>query len=89
VPSGDTVASLPTRASANRLRYTSIELKVNYLRAVHSTSGELSARGRVTEPGRRIAFAEGDICDAAIATATGSCLVMPVELIDASKAATT
>ena len=68
--------------------YTSIELKVNYLRAVHSTSGELSARGRVTKPGRRIAFAEGDICDAAgklIATATGSCLVVPVDLIDASK----
>jgi uncharacterized protein (TIGR00369 family) len=59
--------------------YTSIELKVNYLRAVHANRGALVARGRVTKPGRRVAFAEGEVHDAdgkLVATASGSCLVM-------------
>lgn len=59
--------------------YTSIELKVNYLRPVHGDTGELRARGWVTKPGRRVAFAEGDVRDAGakvVATASGSCLVM-------------
>jgi uncharacterized protein (TIGR00369 family) len=59
--------------------YTSIELKVNYLRPVHGDTGELRARGWVTKPGRRVAFVEGDVRDAAgkvVATASGTCLVM-------------
>ena len=59
--------------------YTSIEIKVNYLRPVHATTGELTARGWVTKPGRRVAFAEGDVRDPAgklLATASSSCLVM-------------
>lgn len=62
--------------------YTSIELSVSYLRPVRHDSGELRARGRVVKPGRRVAFAEGDVRDAAgkiVATATGSCLVMAPE----------
>jgi uncharacterized protein (TIGR00369 family) len=61
--------------------YTSIELKVNYLRAVHATSGPLTAIGRVVKPGRRVAFAEGEVLDAAgrtVATASSSLLVFPV-----------
>lgn len=63
-----------------RVGYTSIELKVNYLRPVHGHTGILTARGWVTKPGRRVAFAEGEVRDAAgkvVATGTGSCLVMP------------
>ncbi|MEP7179028.1 MAG: PaaI family thioesterase [Pseudonocardiales bacterium] len=45
--------------------YTSIGLKVNYLRSVHGDTGQLRSRGRVTKPGRRVAFAEGDVRDAA------------------------
>ncbi len=59
--------------------YTSIGLTVNYLRPVTADSGALTAVGRVTKPGRRVAFADGDVRDAAgrlVATATGSCLVM-------------
>lgn len=62
--------------------YTSIELKVNYLRPVRHDVGDLSARGRVTKPGRRIAFAEGDVRDGTgklVATASGTCLVMGSE----------
>jgi uncharacterized protein (TIGR00369 family) len=61
--------------------YTSIELKVNYLRAVHATSGPLTAIGRVVKPGRRVAFAEGEVLDAAgrtVATASSSLLVFPI-----------
>jgi uncharacterized protein (TIGR00369 family) len=61
--------------------YTSIELKVNYLRAVHTASGPLTAVGRVVKPGRRVAFAEGEVLDAAgrtVATASSSLLVFPI-----------
>jgi uncharacterized protein (TIGR00369 family) len=61
--------------------YTSIELKVNYLRAVHANSGPLTAVGRVVKPGRRVAFAEGEVLDAAgktVATASSSLLVFPI-----------
>ncbi|SFF37798.1 PaaI family thioesterase [Blastococcus tunisiensis] len=61
--------------------YTSIELKVNYLRPVHTDSGPLTAIGRVVKPGRRVAFAEGEVLDAAgrtVATASSSLLVFPL-----------
>ena len=62
-----------------RVAYTSIELKVNYLRPVHADRGALTARGWVTKPGRRVAFAEGEIRDGdgkLVATGSGSCLIM-------------
>lgn len=61
--------------------YTSIDLTVNYLRPVHLDTGELRAQGRVVKPGRRVAFAEGDVRDGTgklLATASGSCLVVPL-----------
>lgn len=62
--------------------YTSIEIKVNYLRPVRLDSGPLVCTGRVTKPGRRAAFAEGEIVDRhgkTVATASGSLLVFPHE----------
>ena len=64
--------------------YTSSELKVTYLRAVHATSGPLTAIGRVVKPGRRVAFAEGEVLDAAgktVATASSSLLVFPIPAV--------
>ncbi|MGY1778880.1 PaaI family thioesterase [Geodermatophilus sp. SYSU D01036] len=61
--------------------YTSIELKVTYLRAVTRASGPLTAVGTVVKPGRRVAFAEGQVTDAAgkvVATASSSLLVFPL-----------
>ncbi|GAB3566554.1 PaaI family thioesterase [Spelaeicoccus albus] len=61
--------------------YTSIEIKVNYLRPVMADSGPLVCTGRVTKPGRRVAFAEGDVADKngkVVATASGSLLVFPL-----------
>ena len=59
--------------------YTSAEIKVNYLRPIHGHTGELTAHGWVTKPGRRIAFAEADVRDSAgklLATASSTCLVI-------------
>jgi uncharacterized protein (TIGR00369 family) len=52
---------------------------VSYLRPVTSASGVLTATGRVTKPGRRVAFCTAEVVDAAdklMATATSSCLVI-------------
>jgi uncharacterized protein (TIGR00369 family) len=63
------------------LGYTSIEIKVNYLRGVHATSGPLTAVGTVVKPGRRVAFAEGEVRDATgrlVASGSSSLLVFPL-----------
>lgn len=62
--------------------YTSIEIKVNYLRAVTADSGPLICTGRVAKPGRRVAFAEAEVVDnqgKVVATASGSLLIFPLE----------
>lgn len=59
--------------------YTSVEIKISYLRPIHAHTGELRARGWVTKPGRRVAFAEGDVRDSAgtvLATASSTCLII-------------
>jgi uncharacterized protein (TIGR00369 family) len=59
--------------------YTSIEIKVSYLRPVSPASELLTTHGWVSKPGRRVVFVEGDVRDAAdkvVATASGTCLVM-------------
>lgn len=61
--------------------YTSIELKVNYLRPVTADSGPLRCVGRVTKPGRRVSFADAEVVDnqnKVVATASGSLLVFPI-----------
>lgn len=63
-----------------RVGYTSIEIKVNYLRPVH-LGAELVATGWVVKAGRRVAFAEAEVVAAdgkQVATASGSCLIMPL-----------
>ncbi|MCW2842112.1 MAG: hypothetical protein JWN22_28 [Nocardioides sp.] len=58
--------------------YTSVEIKVNYLRPVRSTSGLLTATGSVVKAGSRVAFTEGVVTDASgatVATATSTLLV--------------
>jgi uncharacterized protein (TIGR00369 family) len=60
--------------------YTSIDLAVRYLRPIQPSVGRLTATGRVVKPGRRVAFAEGEIVDQqgrVYATATSSLLVFP------------
>jgi uncharacterized protein (TIGR00369 family) len=58
--------------------YTSVEIKVNYLKAVTVDSGPLTAVGTVVKAGSRIGFAEANVTDAAgkpVATATSTLLI--------------
>jgi len=58
--------------------YTTIEIKVNYLKAVRLTSGVLTATGSVVKSGSRVGFSEGVVTDesgAIVATATSTLLV--------------
>ena len=58
--------------------YTSVEVKVNYLKAVRLNSGLLTATGTLVKSGSRVGFAEGVVTDASgavVATATSTLLI--------------
>ena len=58
--------------------YTSVEIKVNYLKAVRASSGLLTATGTVVRAGGRVGFTEGVVTDesgATVATATSTLLL--------------
>lgn len=58
--------------------YTSVEIKVSYLKAVRADSGRLTATGTLVKGGSRVAFSEAVVTDASgtpVATATSTCLV--------------
>ncbi|MFF8265945.1 PaaI family thioesterase [Streptomyces sp. NPDC016562] len=60
--------------------YTTLELKVNYVRAAGTDGRILSAEGTVIHCGRRTATAEGRVVDERgklIAHATTTCLILP------------
>jgi uncharacterized protein (TIGR00369 family) len=60
--------------------YTSIEIKVNYLRPVLADTGLLTGTGQVIKGGNRVIFAEGNITNSTgdlVATATSTLLVRP------------
>jgi uncharacterized protein (TIGR00369 family) len=62
--------------------YTTLEIKVNYLRALTSETGTVRAEGRVIKVGGRVAVAEGRITDAAgnlYAHSTTTCLILRPE----------
>jgi uncharacterized protein (TIGR00369 family) len=62
--------------------YTSLEIKVNYLRPVLASTGILTAVGIVTKPGRRAAFVDATVSDEQgrlVATASSTLLVFPIE----------
>jgi uncharacterized protein (TIGR00369 family) len=64
---------------AEGVSYTSIEIKVNYLKAVTVDSGTLTAVGTVVKAGSRIGFAEAELTDASgklVATATSTLLII-------------
>jgi uncharacterized protein (TIGR00369 family) len=61
--------------------YTSLEIKVSYLRAVSATTGALTVVGTVVKPGSRVAFAEAVVTDSegrVVATASSTLLVFPL-----------
>lgn len=75
----DTVAACALHTTLPQgVAYTSVEIKVNYLKAVTLDSGPLTAVGSVVKAGSRIGFAEGEVIDAAgnlVATASTTLLI--------------
>lgn len=71
--------------------YTTLELKVNFVRAITAATGEVRAEGKIIHVGRRMATAEGRLTDARgrlLAHATTTCLVMGGETRDSQRAET-
>jgi uncharacterized protein (TIGR00369 family) len=61
--------------------YTTVEIKVNYVRAMTDRTGPVKAEGKVINVGSRIATAEGRLRDGAgrlLAHGTTTCLVFPI-----------
>ncbi len=59
--------------------FASLEIKVNFLKAVRPSSGVLTATGTVVKSGSRAAFTEGTVTDASgavVATASSTLLVI-------------
>jgi len=64
------------------MAYTTVEVKINFVRAVVSQTGRLRAEGRVVHPGKRIATAEGRLLDASgrlYAHGTATCMIFPAK----------
>lgn len=62
--------------------WTTLELKLNYVRAMTTETGVVRAEGRVIHRGRSVATSEGDIKDAAgrlYAHATTTCMIFPAK----------
>jgi uncharacterized protein (TIGR00369 family) len=61
--------------------YTSVEIKVNFLKGVQVSSGPLTAVGSVVKAGSRVGFTEGVVTDSSgtvVATATSTLLIFDV-----------
>jgi uncharacterized protein (TIGR00369 family) len=59
--------------------YTTLEIKVNMVKAISAASGPLRAEGKLVHLGRSTALAEGRMVDAAgklYATATTTCMIL-------------
>jgi uncharacterized protein (TIGR00369 family) len=58
--------------------FTTVDIRINYLRPLTVETGVVRAEGRVLQAGRRLAYCEASLTDAAgklICHGTGSCLI--------------
>ena len=61
--------------------FTTLEIKINYVRAMTDKTGRVRAEGKVINLGSRIATSEGRLTDSAgklLAHGTTTCLVFPI-----------
>ncbi len=59
--------------------YATLEIKINYVRAITSDTGDVQAEGKVINSGKRVATAEGRLFDSAgklYAHGTTTCLIL-------------
>ena len=87
VHGGWTAAILDTAMALSNLStldadssFTTLDIRINYLRPITMETGEVRAEGRVIQGGRRISYCEAHLTDTAgklLAHGTGSCLIIP------------
>ena len=61
-------------------RHTTLDIRINYLRPITLDTGEVRAEGKLIQGGRRVAYCEGRLTDAAgklLCHGTSSCLIFP------------
>lgn len=77
----DSALALSTLSSIDADQaFTTVDIRINYLRPLTAQSGEVRAEGWVIQGGRKLAYCEAKLTDAAgklICHATGSCLIFP------------
>ena len=59
--------------------FTTVDIRINYLRPLTVETGEVRAEGRVIQGGRKLAYCEANLTDRAgkvICHGTGSCLIL-------------
>jgi uncharacterized protein (TIGR00369 family) len=60
--------------------FTTVDIRINYLRPLLVETGEVQAEGRVIQGGRKLAYCEAKLTDKdgkLICHGTGSCLILP------------
>ena len=76
----DSALALSTLSALDATQgFTTVDIRINYLRPLTRETGEVRAEGRVLQAGRRLAYAEAKLTDAGgklICHATGSCLIL-------------
>jgi uncharacterized protein (TIGR00369 family) len=87
VHGGWTAAVLDTAMALSNLTlltaeqaFTTLDIRINYIRPITVDTGELTATGHVLNSGRRVAYCEGKLMDAGgklLAHGTGSLLIVP------------
>lgn len=87
VHGGWTAAILDTAMALSNLStltadqgFTTLDIRINYLRPLTVETGEVRAEGHVIQGGRRVAYCEAKLVDTAgklLAHGTGSCLILP------------
>jgi uncharacterized protein (TIGR00369 family) len=89
VHGGWTAAILDTALALSNLStlaadqgFTTLDIRINYLRPLTVETGEVRAEGTVIQGGRRVAYCEAKLVDSGgklLAHGTGSCLIFPRE----------
>jgi uncharacterized protein (TIGR00369 family) len=89
VHGGWTAAVLDTAMALSNLTllgddvtFTTIDIRINYLRPITTQTGEVTAFGNVLQSGRKIAYVEAKLVNGEgklLAHGTGSLLIMPKE----------
>jgi uncharacterized protein (TIGR00369 family) len=87
VHGGWTAAILDTAMALSNLStlaadqsFTTLDIRINYLRPITVETGEVRAEGRLIQGGRKVAYCEAKLADGEgrlLAHGTGSCLILP------------